>query len=364
MPLATVPIFAAPLASLVRHAPNVQLQVVAWLGWGLLILTGILVILILVMRFRLSIIEARARRFNALWRPLLMKGILDYDVHYPPVHPTEWLMLFSLWNHLHESFRGEARRKLNDFARENGMDKVARSFLESTSVRKRLIGLIALGNLKHAASWNNFKELLEDESSMLSLAALRGLLLTDARRAMPIVIPAIATREDWSPVRVASFLESAGTDIVAVPLARAALKMDPREGTRLVKYLAAMDAVSAVPIIREILEVTKHDALIAACLPMLRGFEDLATIRNYVRHPVWYVRVQAATMLGKLGVPGDEDYLLLLLNDREWWVRYRAARALANMAFLSDEDLARIRERQEGFAKDMLNQAYAEGPFR
>jgi hypothetical protein len=352
-------ILAAPLATLVRHAPNPQLQIVAWLGWGLLLLTGILV-----MRARLAIVEARARRFNAVWRPLLMKGILDYGVSYPPVQSGEWIMLFGLWNHLHESFRGEARRKLNDFAREIGMDKVAREYLESNGVRRKLIGLIALGNLRHAPSWAQFKELIQDESPMLSLAALRGLLLIDARRSMPIVIPAIATREDWSPVRVASFLEAAGVDVVAVPLAKAAMAMEPREATRLVKYLAAMDASAAVPYIREILAVTKHDALIAACLPMLRGFEDLSTIRTYVRHPVWYVRVQAATMLGKLGVPGDEDYLLLLLNDREWWVRYRAARALANMAFLSDEDHVRIRERQEGFAKDMLSQAYAEGPFR
>ena len=97
---------------------------------------------------------------------------------------------------------------------------------------------------------------------------------------------------------------------------------------------------------------------------MLRGFEDLTIVRELTRHDAWFVRVQAVQALGRLGVPGDEDLLLLALNDREWWVRYRAAQALYSLRYLSDDEFARIRARQQGFARDMLEHVYAEGPFR
>jgi hypothetical protein len=354
----------SPLLAWSPHTVTTQLIYVAWTGRAIGALAVIMVIVIIGLRIRLARMALRERKFYRRWRPLLMRAALGDQVQFPPLERADWALLFGLWNFIHDSVRGAARTNLNRVGRTLGLDVHAEAWLTSTNVRKRLIALIALGNLRHAGSWPMWRQMLQDDNSVIALAALRGMLLTDPKRAMKTVIPFIAEREDWSPTRVANFLQEAGTDVVAGPLARAALMADPQQASRLVRYLAALDAELARPAVRKLVARTKDPGLIAACIPMLRGFEDLSLVRELARHDAWFVRVQAIAALGRLGVPGDEDLLLLALNDREWWVRYRAAQALYGLHYLSEEEFGRIRSRQQGFARDMLEQVYAEGPFR
>ena len=84
-------------------------------------------------------------------------------------------------------------------------------------------------------------------------------------------------------------------------------------------------------------------------------------VEGLAKHKVWFVRMQAANLLGRFG--RREDYRILepLLSDTEWWVRYRAAQAITKLQFLGPHALRNLRDRQQDpYARDILSQALAE----
>ncbi|MBF0635290.1 MAG: HEAT repeat domain-containing protein, partial [Nitrospinae bacterium] len=99
----------------------------------------------------------------------------------------------------------------------------------------------------------------------------------------------------------------------------------------------------------------------SACLKTVDDPSMLDMARSYLDHPVWYVRAQAATVLGKIGFEEDGKRLVGMLSDREWWVRYRAAHALTEMPSMQSFDFAKlIRESADKYAGDIMSQALAE----
>ena len=87
--------------------------------------------------------------------------------------------------------------------------------------------------------------------------------------------------------------------------------------------------------------------MVAACLFVFGEFRDpvdLMVVRHHLTHEAWYVRVQAATALGKLGTVEDENRLIGLFNDDQWWVRYRAGEALVSLESMTEEKLMQLQE--------------------
>jgi HEAT repeat protein len=86
---------------------------------------------------------------------------------------------------------------------------------------------------------------------------------------------------------------------------------------------------------------------LASCLYVFGEFRDqmdLPFVRRHISHPAWYVRVQAATALGKLGTQDDEARLIALFEDEQWWVRYRAGEALASLRSMTEHKLELLQE--------------------
>jgi HEAT repeat protein len=82
--------------------------------------------------------------------------------------------------------------------------------------------------------------------------------------------------------------------------------------------------------------------MLAACLFVFGEFReqtDLQIIRDHLSHLAWYVRVQAAAALGKVGTQDDETRLIALFTDEHWWVRYRAGEALASLPSMTEDKL-------------------------
>jgi HEAT repeat protein len=121
---------------------------------------------------------------------------------------------------------------------------------------------------------------------------------------------------------------------------------EPTILARLIRHLASTRCALALPAIRE--HVQFHDPsddVVAACLSFFGECsdpQDLATVRAHLTHPTWFVRLQAATALGKIGLPEDETLLIGLLDDPHWWVRYRAAEALTNLPSMTEEKMERL----------------------
>lgn len=290
--------------------------------------------------------DRRRHAVTETWRPLLAQCIVEVPDRLPPLTTWDHLILLYLWNHCYESIRGDARANLKELARRTGSDQFAKELLHTRLLRRRLLAIVTLGHLQERSIWNELAAMLQADNAFLSLVAAKALLHIDAKAAVPLIIPVISQRKDWSPLKVVAIFEPAGADIAAEAIAEAACLASPEIGARLIRHLAATQSQHALPPLRDMLQKgTPPDDLLAACLFLFGECSDprdIVTIRTHLSHPTWYVRLQAASALGKVGVEEDEARLIALLDDAHWWVRYRTAEALSNLPWMTTERLTRL----------------------
>lgn len=319
---------------------------------------------IVVARRRNTIRTRQQQRLESLWLPILVAETAEVPDVLPPLHPGDAIQFLTLWNQLQESFTGDITRRLNEVARRAGADVQARRMLEQRNLRGRLLAVSTIGHLGDRddhESWNALVRLTSDNDGLLSLAAARALTRIDATAALPVILPHIAERNDWSRNYVLAMLMDLGADVVSKPLTEAALQVPTEHAHRLIQYFSVAQVADAVPVVRAIIGRAKSVECLAACLRVFADVDDLDTVREYLYHRSWQVRVQAVNVLARLGAPTDFRVLLPLLSDSEWWVRYRAAKALCS---LPGVEVARIKslskEHEDAFARDMLVHVLAE----
>ncbi len=341
---------------------RVELVIAAGVVVGLLYL--MVVVQLFLARLRNSARTKQQDRLEQAWLPILVAETAEVPDDLPQLSTADVVPFLILWNQLQESFTGDITRRLNEVARRTGADVHARRMLHHGSLRHRLLGVSTIGhfgNRDDRESWNALVALTADTDGMLSLAAARALTRIDAAEALPVIIPRLAEREDWSRNYVLGMLVDLGADVVSRPLTEAALQVPIERAQRLVQYFSATHVTDAVPAVRAIIGRTTSVECLAACLRVFADVDDLNTVREYLRHPSWQVRVQAVNVIARLGGMGDYAALLPLLSDPEWWVRYRAAKALCS---LPGVELARIRilseQHHDAFARDMLVHVLAE----
>ena len=341
---------------------SLELITAAGVVIGVLYLTVILQIFVARLRNRLW--RKRQNRIEHLWLPILVGETTDVPKLLPRLTSRDVIPFLTLWNQLHESFTGDITRHLNDVARRAGVHVLARLMLEHGSVRRRLLAVSTLGHLRDRAdqdSWNALVRLTADRDGLLSLAAARALARIDGAAALPVILPHLSGRDDWSKTHVLAMLTDLGTEVVSRPLTDAALHVPIERAQRLLQYFSVVQVAEAVPAVRAIISRTRSVECLAACLRVFADVDDLDTVREYLHHPSWQVRVQAVNVLARLGAADDYAVLLPLLSDPEWWVRYRTAKALCA---LPGVDLTRIRslstKHDDAFARDMLVHVLAE----
>jgi HEAT repeat protein len=237
-----------------------------------------------------------------------------------------------LWNHLHESLRGEAKFGLNRIALRLGMERSAREFTRSADVRDRLVGALTLGNLRDPGAWDELLDLATHAPGPTGLAAARALFRIDAERAARVLVPRLGARQDWSRTQVLALLREAGPAVVSEPLARALTVAPAGELARLLELSIAATPATVRPVVLRRLRQSRDPEVLAACLRQLRDPRDLDVLREHLQHPVWFVRGQALRQLGRHASADDAPVLLRLLDDPEWWVRLRAAEILLDLA--------------------------------
>lgn len=304
----------------------------------------LLVVWILVLRMLRQNTERRRRNMVDVWRPLLAESLVEVPAILPSIHPRDHVLFLYLWNHLQESIKGDASGQLNDVARRAGMDTVALRLLHTGRLRLQLLAVATLGHLKEASVWDELVRLAHAHNAFLAIEAARAMVRIRPKAAIPLLIPLVSTRSDWSPLKVMALLNEAGADLVATALAQATLSAPPPIAARLIRLLASLRSPYALPIIRQLMNEQKPAEDVIAASLFLFGEcsdpQDLPMVRVYLTHPTWYIRVQAATALGKLGLKEDEARLIGLLEDTYWWVRYRAAEALSNLPSMTEAKMA------------------------
>ena len=341
---------------------RIEIVIAAGIAVGLLYL--IVVGQLFLARLRNSVRAKQQQRIEDLWLPILVAESAEVPDVLPPLDAGDVIPFLTLWNQLQESFTGDITRRLNEVARRVGADAAARRMLEQRSLRRRLLAVSTLGHLgdrNDRDSWNALAQLTSDKDGLLSLAAARALTRINAVAVLPVILPHLAEREDWSRNYVLGMLMDLGPDTVSRPLTEAALQVPIERAHRLVQYFSVANVSDAVPVVRSIIARTTSPECLAACLRVFADVDDLDTVREYLRHPSWHVRVQAVNVLARLGAAADYPVLLPLLSDPEWWVRYRAAKALCA---LPGVEVSRIRtlskQHDDGFARDMLVHVLAE----
>jgi hypothetical protein len=341
-----------------------SLELVTAVGVVIGFLYLLVVLQIFVARIRNRVHARRLARIERVWLPILVADSSEVPKSLPSLPSRDVIPFLTLWNQAQESFTGDITRHLNDIAQRLHADRIARRMLANRSVRRRLLAVSTLGHLRNrndSASWNALVQLLSDKDGPLSAAAARALTRIDGHAALPVILPKLSERDDWSRSFVLGMLMDLGAEVVSRPLTDAALHLPVERAQRLLQYFSVAQVGDVLPVVRSIISRTKNVECLAACLRVFADVDDLDTVREYLRHPSWQVRVQAVNVLGRLGSADDYTALLPLLSDPEWWVRYRTAKALCA---LPDVDLAQIKtlstKHDDAFARDMLVHVLAE----
>jgi HEAT repeat protein len=350
------------------------LRVAQWVGTAALAFALLLVPVVLLLRAQLLMRERRRRKFLTVWQPILMNAIEVASADVPQLAGRDLSNFLLLWNHLHESLLDESKDHLNQIAYALSIDRAALKMLRRGNLRKRLLAIVTLGQLRVRDAWDELSRITQHADAVSSVAAARALVFINPEEAIPQLIPLLTSRSDWTAARVAGVFQAAGADIISEPIARAAITFSREDTTkragrpepinqaaRLVRYLQLTHNNSALTAARTIAKSSRDPEILAACLQLLNSSDDLEVIRACLKHEAWPVRVQAAAALGRVGEPEDERRLIPLLSDKQWWVRYRAAQALSRLPSMRVPRLKAIQAKQpDRFARDMLAQVMAE----
>lgn len=337
------------------------MAVAFWVGEAALALTGVLLLLMLLVRLLQLVKQQWRRRVLNRWRPLLMASLYEHPESLPPLSRFDLPDFLELWNHLHQSLGGEARDSLNRVAVMARVPAAISRMLRHKNFDRRLMAVRTAGNLRLATVWDVLRELLGNDSPGLSLMAAQALVRIDATRAVPLLVPHLLMRKDWPPNFVRGILREAGAEQAALHLVKAVEEASAEKACRLMLHLAEIAPVETAPIIARQLANPSDDRLLNICLQILTDRGELETVRQLSRHSNWHVRVHAASALGRLGTPDDAALLTGMLGDSQWWVRYRAALALSRLPGMTSEELRHIKDMQtDRYARDMLHQVMAE----
>jgi hypothetical protein len=343
-----------------------------WTGIICFIIAALLILLVVLLRLSWLDEQRRKKRFLKKWRPLFdasMKGNMPRK--FPFLYRADRLYFLEYWNKLQDTAQPNERANLNRMAVQLKIDDVARNLMGSRFLWRQLLAITTLGHLRDEHSWNAILDHAKSDDPVLSLTASRSLVQMRPAEAVRTIIPRISTQFGWAPSRIASLLTEAGTGNVCAPLTEALSTAKDEHKVRLIHYVGVTDCPTAMDTVREMLREMRSDketkgdeSVLTAALSILKERGDAELARPYLAHPNWHIRVQAITVLGRLGDESDINRLVLLLRDDHWWVRYRAAQALHNIPTFADNGINRlIEDQKEPAVQDILRHVLAEKRF-
>lgn len=304
-------------------------------------------------------------RLRDRWWPVFGRAAMESGESLEDILPRRRLFprakLLREWCRFRAHIRGNFGGTFDQLAEALGLTNVARRLLKKASTHNKLLAIQALGFLRDQSSWNSIQALITHRNISISVTAATSLIHIDAERAIPLLIPLISERTTWPRTQIGRMLGLAGPKAVTVPLCLAIENAQAEQAVRLFRFYESACMSDIDSLIAKILMARSDPALCAAALKAVRGHLPGPTIARLAKHQAWFVRMQVANVLGRLG--RREDYRILepLLSDDEWWVRYRAAQAIVKLPFLGPNALRKLCNRQsDRYARDILRQALAE----
>jgi HEAT repeat protein len=337
------------------------LQFMLYSGLVVSLLTIVLLVAIVVLRYTIDRRRQLERILAERWQPVFFHAVEGLPFEAPRIHGRDRETILLAWILYTEAIRGEARQRLRQLALDLQLEGTALKLLTRRNIRRRQMAVVALGRMISIAAWDRLARLAADPKPVLSLLAARSLLQIDAGRAMPIMLDELIRRDDWPLVKVAAMLGEAPQEVLAPALSDALRTVTPQGAPRLLNLLEIAPLGDTWPAVGPLLRADHPVEVIVAALKACSDPRALDAVRSLAAHPQWIVRVQAAAALGRLGGEEDAQRLQTMLGDPEWWVRYRAGLALVQLPFVSRQSLTALcAQLGDRFAADMLRQVLAE----
>lgn len=331
--------------------------------------TGILTLGVTAARLRLLYRLRIERALTARWNPLIAECAERVPQTLPPLVAREFEGFLVLWCRALESLRGHAQDNLRDMAKRLGVEARLQQLLASPKLELQLLAVVCLGHLHDRDAIPLLLQMVREAPSVVSLNAARALMRIDPSIAMPHLLEATATRQDWALAHIVPTFAEVDPAQVSPILATAISTELYKEGrgihsggvARLLRLHVAAHGAALRPALLEVLGASENPSTLVAALAALSHPEDVEHARRLVKHVQWPVRAAAARALGRIGNAEDFGRLREALGDASWWVRYRAARALCALPGVAPTELHDLaRTIPDRFAADMLRQALAE----
>jgi len=337
------------------------LDIVYHVGVLLLILIALLFVFLFLHRLWSIYRDRRMKQINAIWSQHMVDAIGGTVPKVPKIRRRDILTVLFLWNRFQETLIGESRDRLNELARNSGINHSARQLLMNGRLSQRLLAISTLGHMRDRDVWDRLTPFVVSSHTTLSVAAARALVQINAEAAITLVLDQISSRDDWPPRKTATILQEAGADTISKPLVRTILDApNPIKG-RLLPYVEFIHQADASTVLRQLAQQTNDPGVLSVCLRVMQDPVHLSLVRSHVRHPESHVRKEVAAALGRMGSKQDVKRLVGLLSDEAWYVRYEAAKALTTLPFVDKPYLKRIqRSVAPRRAKKVLQHVIAE----
>ena len=331
------------------------------------VLVTTIILFVYTMGLRVATIAAgrRRARFIRTWRDVFAEAMLSEtaarNFKLPRVWRRDRTDLLEEWNRARSIVDGSAAENLITLAGRTGVPDLALRLLHKRRIRPRILAAQTFGHLRDKKRRDEIRALVNHENTALSITAAVALAEIDPDFAVPIIVPMIEQRRDWPKNRVAILLREAGSGRISEPLYRAIRSASSANKTYLMQFATLVEPEVLDALVDELIRDSNDAGVLNAALKLVSGYNGVPRIAALTQHDAWFVRMQSAKVLGRVGQEEHLSLLESLLDDKEWWVRYRAAQAIASLPFLGPNQLRQIRDRQtDRYASDMLEQSFAE----
>ena len=188
-----------------------------WSACAALAVTLVLLAAVLAMRVRLLRRLGREREVAARWIPLIARCTESGAVTLPPLSRRDADDFVLLWCRAQDSVRGQSQNHLREMARRMGADDHARRMFRSRSLRRRLVGTVALGHLRAQDLVPLLRSQIESAPTLPSLVAAKALIRMDASMGIPCRAVTRFSEVMYSVTNLASSVAKRRSRLVRMP---------------------------------------------------------------------------------------------------------------------------------------------------
>jgi len=317
---------------------------------------------VILLRVRSNHRSVRFGRIEATWESVIVGVIGGDSLTAFQVPEDEADHVIEICGRFARRLRGPDRQRVQEFAAPL-LDRLLPG-LEASSPETRGATVELLGVLGPDSHGDLFVLALSDPSPRVSLVAARALLTPDNSKYLPDVLLHLHRYVGVSRSLMSSMLAHVGVD--ALDVLRGHVSDDSRptdERAAVAGALRLLRDLESAEIAADGLG-SDDPELVVALLRLVGSVgssEQAAKVRPLLQHSEFFIRAEAATVIGRIGSSQDVSVIISMTEDDSPWVAIRSARALLDLGERSVlEGLAATQGLASKSAREVLQLAHTQ----